>query len=182
MTETLQTKKTEEGIENGQQYVTFYLNDEIYAVDAMSVQEIMELSNITKVPHLPDFFKGVINLRGTIIPVVDLKLKFEMASNGYRKHTCVIITEFSNGVMGLIVDAVSDVLYIPEKAVSDTPSFGTQVNTDFIRGMARVSDNLVLVLNIDKVLSEADTLSLNEAKKAVAAGEVYAAAEKTQES
>lgn len=90
----------------GQQYVTFDLNDEEYAVDALKVQEIIELANITKVPHLPEFFKGVINLRGTIIPVVDMKLKFGMNGGDTQKHTCVIVTEFSGGVMGLIVDSV----------------------------------------------------------------------------
>ncbi len=172
MTEALANRKEEKQEEEQQQYVTCYLNSELYAIEAISVQEIIELANITKVPHLPDFFKGVINLRGTIIPVVDLKLKFAMASEGYGKHTCVVITEFSGGVMGLIVDAVSDVLHIPHESVSAAPSFGAQINTDFIKGMAKVDDNLVIVLDVDKVLSAAETLSLYAAKDAVlSAGE-----------
>lgn len=146
----------------GQQYVTFYLNEEEYAIDAINVQEIIELANITKVPHLPGYFKGVINLRGNIIPVVDLKLKLGMASGAYKKHTCVIVTEFSGGVMGLIVDAVSDVLHISEDAVSATPSFGTSVKTDFIKGMGRIGDRLALVLDVDRVLTEEEAGIITE--------------------
>ncbi|MCL4456679.1 MAG: chemotaxis protein CheW [Nitrospirae bacterium] len=146
----------------GRQYVTFGLNNEEYAVDALNVQEIIEMASITHVPHLPEFFKGVINLRGTIIPVVDLKLKFGMASEGYRKHTCVIVTEFSGGVMGIIVDSVSDVMHMPKESVSATPSFGSQIRTDFIQGMGKVSDRLVLILDINKVLTEEEASIVNE--------------------
>jgi purine-binding chemotaxis protein CheW len=138
----------------GQEYVTFSLNDEEYAFDALNVREIIEFGNVTKVPHLPDFFKGVINLRGTIIPVVDLKQKFGMESGNYQKHTCVIVTEFSKGVMGVIVDAVSDVMYLADESISSTPSFGTKIRTDFIKGMGKVGDRLVLILDVDKVLTE----------------------------
>ncbi|MCL4536126.1 MAG: chemotaxis protein CheW [Nitrospirae bacterium] len=146
----------------GQQYVTFDLNDEEYAVDALKVQEIIELANITKVPHLPEFFKGVINLRGTIIPVVDMKLKFGMNGGDTQKHTCVIVTEFSGGVMGLIVDSVSDVLHMPEESIAATPSFGTHIKTDFIKGMGKVNDRLVLVLDIDRVLTEEEASVISE--------------------
>jgi purine-binding chemotaxis protein CheW len=138
----------------GREYVTFHLNEEVYAFEALRVQEIIELTNVTKVPHLPDYMKGVINLRGTIIPVVDLKQKFIMGSGDYKKHTCIIVTEFSGGVMGLIVDAVSDILNLDRESISATPSFGTRINTEFIAGMGRVGDNLVLVLDVDKVLTQ----------------------------
>lgn len=147
----------------GQQYVTFTLNREEYAIDAICVQEIIELANITKVPHLPEYLKGVINLRGTIIPVVDMKLKFGMDTDSNQKHTCVIVTEFSGGVMGLIVDAVSDVLHLPEETIAHTPSFGTRINTDFIKGMGKVGERLVLVLDIDRVLSDEETSMMHEA-------------------
>jgi purine-binding chemotaxis protein CheW len=140
-----------------QQHILFHLNHEEYAVDAHHVQEIIELPDITKVPHLPDFIRGVISLRGTIIPVVDLKLKFGMNSENYEKHTCVIVTEFSGGVMGLIVDAVSDVLHIPEESIASPPSFGVNVRTDFIKGMGKVENRLLIVLDIDRVLSQEDT-------------------------
>lgn len=146
----------------GQEYVTFSLNEEEYAFDALNVREIIEFGNITKVPHLPDFFKGVINLRGTIIPVIDLKQKFRMESGNYQKHTCVIVTEFSKGVMGVIVDAVSDVMYLADESILSTPSFGTKIRTDFIKGMGKVGDRLVLILNVDKVLTEEEASIISE--------------------
>ncbi|MEW6115424.1 MAG: chemotaxis protein CheW [Nitrospirota bacterium] len=161
MTEAAAVKRVEEQMEGGRQYVTFCLNEELYAIEALVVQEIIELGAITKVPHLPDFFKGVINLRGTIIPVVDLKMKFAMHSGEYKKHTCVIVTEFSGGTIGLIVDAVSDVLSLANEDISDTPSFGAHITTDFMKGMSRMDGNLAIILDIEKVLSEADTASLS---------------------
>lgn len=147
----------------GQEYVTFSLNDEMYAIPALNVREIIEMANITKVPHLPVFFKGVINLRGTIIPVVELKQKLDIVYDGNKKHTCIIITEFSGGVMGLVVDAVSDVLNISSELISSTPSFGTTINTEFIRGMGRVNSNLVIILDVDRVLSDEEKKSIDEA-------------------
>ncbi|MGD0886251.1 MAG: chemotaxis protein CheW [Thermodesulfovibrionales bacterium] len=143
-----------EQVIEGRQYVTFYLNNEEYAFDALTVQEIIELSPVTKVPHLPAFFKGVINLRGFIIPVIELKQKFGMQPEKDYKHTCVIVTEFSRGVMGLIVDAVSDVLRIPEESVTPLPPFGTGMDVSFIRGMGKIDGRLVLILDIDKVIAE----------------------------
>ncbi len=140
--------------DTGQEYVTFTLNDELYAFDALQVQEIIELTTVTKVPHLPGYLKGVINLRGTIIPVVDLKQKFGMAVGEYKKHTCIIVTEFSRGVMGLIVDSVSDILNIQSQEISSTPDFGTSINTEFIAGMSKCGDSLVLILDVDRVLTE----------------------------
>lgn len=145
---------------DSRQYVTFWLNEEVYAIDALAVQEIIELGAVTKVPHLPDFFKGVINLRGTIIPIVDLKCKFGMASGDYRKHTCVVVTEIEGRVMGLIVDTVSDVLQIAGESLAAAPSFGTQVNTDFIKGMARVEGALVIILDLAEILSESDAAAV----------------------
>lgn len=157
MAETTLMKEVE-----GQEYVSFYLKNELYAINALNVQEIIELANITKVPHLPHFMKGVINLRGTIIPVVNLKDKFDMGAEEYRKHTCIIVTEFSGGVMGLIVDSVSDVLQIPEEAISSTPSFGARINTDFIKGMGKIGNNLVMVLEVNKVLSDSEASIIRE--------------------
>ena len=155
MTETtlLTEAETAQG-ETTQQYVTFSLNNEIYAIEVLKVKEIIELTYITRVPHLPHFLKGVINLRGTIIPVVDLKLKFGMKSTKYQKHTCIIITEFSQEVMGLIVDSVSDVVQLLPEEISEAPSFGLKIRTDFIKGMAKIGDTLVIVLDIERVLSD----------------------------
>lgn len=147
------------------QYVTFSLNDEIYGIDALSVHEIVELTNITRVPHLPDFIKGVINLRGTIIPVVDLKTKFNMKTGPYKKHTCIIVAEFKDSLMGLIVDDVFDVLSVTRFSIQPPPEFGTKIRTDFIRGLLRSGDKLIIILDIDKVLSEEEAVKVEEVLK-----------------
>lgn len=161
--------------ESGQEYVTFSVDNEFYAIDAKNVQEIIEMSRITKVPHLPDYMNGVINLRGTIIPVVDLKMKFGMGRDTFQKHTCIIVTEFSGGVMGVIVDAVSDVMMMAEDTITATPSFGSRIKTDFIRGMGRVGDSLLIVLDVDRVLSDEEVAVIKGATE-----NIEGAAEKSQ--
>ncbi len=149
--------------EESKQYVTFSLNNEFYAFEALRVQEIIELTGITKVPHLPPFLKGVINLRGAIIPVIDLKVKFGMGSGEYRKHTCIIVTKFSRGIMGVIVDSVSDVLHVSDGAVEAAPSFGAKIKTDYIIGIGKVDKNLVIILDADRVLTDEEiSVMVNE--------------------
>lgn len=145
-----------------EQYVTFRLNAEEYAVSALVVQEIIELASITPVPHLPPFLRGVINLRGTIVPVIDLKRKFGMLGSDYPKHTCVIIVEFSRGVMGLIVDAVSDVMQISPAEFAQPPSFGVPIRIDFIQGMARLDAGMLILLDTDRILSCEEVPALAE--------------------
>ncbi len=158
------------------QYVTFSLNDEVYGIDALNVQEIIELTGITRVPNLPDYMKGVINLRGTIIPVIDLKTKFNMKTGDYKKHTCIIITEFRDALMGLIVDSVFDVLSVPGASLQPTPEFVTRLRTDFIRGLLRMDDKLIIILDINKVLSDEETTMVQEALKGEEGGNKEAAA------
>ncbi len=154
-----------ESAHNEEQFVRFALNEEEYAVCAVSVQEIIRLGKIRSVPHLPAFLKGVINLRGTIIPVIDLKLKFGMSSALYNDHTCIIVTEFSGGVMGLIVDEVSDVLRLSESAIAEKPSFGTSVNADFIKGVGNADETMIIILDMEKVLSDREVEILNETRE-----------------
>lgn len=154
-----------ESARDEQQFVRFALNEEEYAVGAISVQEIIRLGKIRSVPHLPNFLKGVINLRGTIIPVIDLKVKFGMSSDGYDDHTCIIVTEFSGGVMGLIVDEVSDVLRLSENDIAEKPSFGTSVNADFIKGVGNADETMVIILDVEKVLSDREVEIMNETRE-----------------
>lgn len=158
----MQLLEKDMSVEESKQYVTFKLNDEEYAIDALKVQEIVELGSVTRVPKLPEFFKGVINLRGTIIPVIDLKARFGMKQDISVKHPCVVVVEFSGGVMGLIVDSVSDVMAIGEKGISDPPEFGSGVKTDFLRGMGRVDERLVLILDMERVFTEKELTTLQE--------------------
>jgi purine-binding chemotaxis protein CheW len=141
-----------------EQYVTFSLNDEEYALNALNVREILELTQITRVPHLPEFLRGVINLRGAIIPVLDLKRRFGMKAGSDKKRACIIVTGYSAGLKGIIVDAVSDVLHIPEESISYPPSFGSQIRTDFIRGIGRTDGKILLILDAETLLTSEELL------------------------
>lgn len=135
------------------QYVTFLLGDEEYGLEILAVQEIIGFTHITHVPHLPDFIKGVINLRGTVVPVIDLRLKFGLGQADYNNHTCVVVVKMEERVMGMVVDVVSEVVNFPEGSVEPAPPFGTNIKADFIKAMGKVGDRLVIILDIDKVLS-----------------------------
>lgn len=141
-------------------YLTFALAEEEYGIGILKVKEIIGMMPITSVPQTPMFVKGVINLRGKVIPVVDLRLKFGMEEMEYTERTCIIVVETAgedgeavNTQMGIVVDAVSEVLNINSEDVEDTPSFGAALNTDFIMGMAKMEGSVKILLDIDKVLS-----------------------------
>jgi len=138
---------------DGSQYLTFTLGHEEYGVEILKVQEIKGYSAITPIPNTPAYLKGVMNLRGTIIPVVDLRAKFSMTEAEYNQFTVIIVVTVGGKIMGLEVDAVSDVLNIPRTDIQDTPDFGAQVGAQFINGMAKAGEKLVVLLDIDKVLS-----------------------------
>jgi len=138
---------------DGSQYLTFTLGQEEYGVEILKVQEIKGYSTITPIPNTPPYLKGVMNLRGTIVPVVDLRRKFAMMEAEYTQFTVIIVVTVGVKVMGLIVDAVSDVLNIPTADIQATPDFGAQVDARFISGMAKAGEKLVVLLDIDKVLS-----------------------------
>jgi purine-binding chemotaxis protein CheW len=147
---------------DGSQYLTFRLGQEEYGVEILKVQEIKGYSAITPVPNTPAYFKGVMNLRGTIVPVVDLRAKFGMPEAEYNQFTVIIVLMVGTKVMGLIVDAVSDVLNIPKKDIQPTPDFGAQVDAQFINGMAKAGDKLVVLLDIDRVLGGAELAGISQ--------------------
>jgi purine-binding chemotaxis protein CheW len=138
-------------------YLTFKLAAEDYGLEILKVQEIIKMMDITKVPRTPHFVRGVINLRGKVIPVVDLRLKFGMSEMETTDKTCVIVVQVarSGGIvtMGIIVDEVSEVLDIAGADIEPSPSFGTTVDTRFILGMAKTKGSVKILLDIDKVLS-----------------------------
>jgi len=138
-------------------YLTFLLGSEIYGIDIMKVQEIIGIMAITRVPRTPSFIRGVINLRGKVIPVVDVRLKFGMDALESTGRSCVIVVRIyrnnSPVTTGLIVDSVSEVLDIRPDQIEDSPSFGENVNTDYILGMGKCGDKVVMLLDIDRVLS-----------------------------
>lgn len=142
-------------------YLTFILNDEEYGLEILKVREIIGLMDITPVPQIPSFIKGIINLRGKVIPVVDLRLKFGMQEAEYTKETCIIVVDIENRLMGIIVDTVSEVLDINAKDIEPTPSLGSTIKTDFILGMGKVKGKVKILLDIDKVLNLEELAILN---------------------
>lgn len=140
-----------------QQYLTFMLKGEVFAIGILAIKEIIEYGKLTEVPRMPDFIRGVINLRGAVVPVVDLAVRFGKESTTVGRRTCIVIIEVANGddtqVIGVMVDAVNAVLEIPPGEIEAAPSFGAKIRADFIRGMGKIAGNFVIMLNVDNVLS-----------------------------
>ncbi len=147
-------------------YLTFSLADEEYGIGILKVKEIIGMMPITSVPRTPEFVKGVINLRGKVIPVVDLRLKFSLEPIPYSERTCIIVVEIESKaetvLIGIVVDAVSEVLNIKEEEIEETPTFGTSLNTDYILGMAKMEGGVKILLDIDKVLSSQEIEMLDK--------------------
>lgn len=137
---------------DGSQYLTFTLGEEEYGVEILKVQEIKGYSAVTPIPNTPPYVKGVMNLRGTIIPVVDLRSKLSMAQADYNQFTVIVVVKVGSKTRGLVVDSVSDVLNIPQGDIQEAPDFGSEVDAAYISGMAKAGDKLIVLLDIDKVL------------------------------
>jgi purine-binding chemotaxis protein CheW len=148
-------------------YLTFTMADEEYGIGILKIKEIIGMMPITTVPQTPEFVKGVINLRGKVIPVVDLRLRFGIEAIDYTERTCIIVVEIEGSAgtiqIGIVVDAVSEVLNINEEEVENTPTFGTRLNTDYILGMAKMEGGVKILLDIDRVLSAEDVAALEKA-------------------
>ena len=162
-----------------QQYLTFLLADEEYAISILRVKEIIGYDTVTSVPKTPSWIRGVINLRGNVVPVVDLAVRFGLAERPVTKTTCIIIVEWQmetqNTMMGVIADAVSQVMDIAAGEIQAAPSFGTRVKVDYLQGMAEIGKKFALLLDIDKVLAGEDTTSLREASANMESNENKAA-------
>ncbi len=138
---------------NEGKYLTFVLNDEVYGIEILKVREIIGLMNVTNVPQTLDNMKGVINLRGKVIPVIDLRLKFSMPEGEQTPETCTIVVEVDSASIGLIVDRVSEVMEINGDEIEDPPQFGQGIDTNFIMGLGKTKETIVILLDIAKVLS-----------------------------
>jgi purine-binding chemotaxis protein CheW len=145
------------------QYLTFKLGDEVFAIEISKVREVLDYTTITKVPRTPDFMRGVINLRGNVVPVVDMRLKFGMTKTENTVNTCIIIVEISldgdTTVLGALADSVQEVIELEPDKIEPAPRIGTRLRTEFIKGMGRRDENFIIILDIDKVFS-VDELSL----------------------
>jgi len=145
------------GITETVQCLTFKLGEEIFAVDVAKVREILDFTSVTKVPQTPDFMRGVINLRGSVVPVVDMRLKFGMSSTEKTVNTCIIVMEISldneTAVVGALADSVQEVLELEPDQIEAAPRIGTKLNTDFLVGMGKHNETFIMILNIDRVFT-----------------------------
>jgi purine-binding chemotaxis protein CheW len=148
------------------QYLTFTLANEMFAVDVARVREILEMPTITKVPQVPDFMRGVINLRGSAVPVLDLRQKFGMQETAQTINTCIIVVEVvmdgENIVLGALADSVQEVIDLEPSQIEAAPHIGTQINADFIRGMGKIGSRFVMILDLEKVFSDADLQTITD--------------------
>ncbi|HJW85670.1 MAG TPA: chemotaxis protein CheW [Candidatus Brocadiaceae bacterium] len=147
-------------------YLTFVLCGEEYGLEILKVREIIGIMGVTPVPQTPKFIKGVINLRGKVIPVVDLRLKFGFEEVDYTKETCIIVVEVESVLTGIIVDTVSEVLDITNEELETTPNLGEDVNTDIFIGVAKIKDKVKILLDLDKILG-AEEINLVESLSAI---------------
>jgi purine-binding chemotaxis protein CheW len=145
-------------------FLTFELGNEIYGLEILKVQEIIGIMNVTRVPKTAAYVRGVINLRGKVIPVIDLRLKFSLEAIPDTERTCIIVVKIEakqiEMIMGIIVDEVSEVLDIQSNQLEETPSFSANMNTDYLLGIGKVEEKVIMLLNIDKVLSNSEEAEL----------------------
>lgn len=134
-------------------FLTFKLGEESYGLEILKVREIIGIMNVTRVPKTPDYVRGVINLRGKVIPVIELRKKFEMDTVEDTEETCIIVVDLDTVELGMVVDKVNEVLNIKESEIEETPQFDSSVNTDFILGIGKVNNRVTILLDIDKVLT-----------------------------
>ena len=151
-----------DSITETRQYLTFKLDSEVYALDVATVREVLDFTTVTRIPRTPEFMRGVINLRGSVVPVVDLRLAFGMTATEKTVNTCIIVVEVrldgDTTIMGALADSVEEVIDLEPEQIQPAPQIGTSIKTDFIRGMGRRDTNFLMILDIDRVFS-ADQLA-----------------------
>ncbi len=158
--EAIAERKETSSIEG--KFLTFVLGDEIYGIEILKAREIIGLMDITTVPQTPDYMKGVINLRGKVIPVIDLRTKFSMQEEEHTQETCVIVVEVNNTSIGIVVDSVSEVSDIRGEEIENAPKFGHEIDTSFIMGLGKAKDKIIILLDIDAVLSSEELEMVEE--------------------
>ncbi|PPE74070.1 chemotaxis protein CheW [Solimonas fluminis] len=149
--------------ENPNEFLTFTLGAEEYGVDILKVQEIRGYDTVTKVPNAPSFIKGVINLRGTIVPVVDLRLKFNLERAEYNEFTVMIILNVARRIVGVVVDGVSDVMQLTAEQIRPAPEFGGGINTKFITGIGALEQRMLILIDIERLMSSEDMALMDSA-------------------
>ncbi len=161
----------EKTIPETSQFLTFYLADEVYAVDILRIKEVLEYTEMTKIPRTPEFMSGVINLRGTVVPVIDMRLKFGMPKTERTVDACIIIIEVRMGdritILGAIADSVNEVMNLEPDQVEPPPRIGAKLKTGFIRGMGKQGDQFVIILDTDEVFTSEELSLLKDAGNGV---------------
>jgi len=152
------------------QYLTFCLGNEVFAVDVLQVREILDVINITAVPQMPAYMLGVINLRGSVVPVVDLRRKFGMGERSESRDNCIVVLEVDFGgertVVGALADAVQEVLDLTTDQIEPPPRLGMQLKTEFIRGMGKKDEQFIIILDIDRIFSSDELVLIHDASEA----------------
>ncbi len=138
------------------EFLAFSLGDEVYGIDILMVQEIRGYEPVTKIANTPDFIKGVINLRGVIVPIVDMRIKFRLNMVDYNQFTVVIILNVCGRVIGMVVDGVSDVIALAPEHIHAAPEFGSSLDTQYLRGMATMDERMIILVDIERLMSSSD--------------------------
>src|SRR5579862_2934613 len=154
------------------QYLTFKLDNEVFALDVATVREVLDFTTVTRIPRTPEFMRGVINLRGSVVPVVDLRLAFGMSATEKTVNTCIVVVEVvlegETTIMGALADSVEEVIDLEPEQIQPAPKLGATIRTDFIRGMGKRDTNFVMILDIDRVFSADQWAGLQVASRAAA--------------
>ena len=165
-------------ITDTRQYLTFKLGDEVFAIDVSKVREVLDFTTITKIPRTPDFMSGVINLRGNVVPVVDLRLCFEMSKTEKTVNTCIVVMEMliegESTVIGALADSVEEVIDLEPDQIQPAPRMGTQIRTDFIKGMGKRDSQFIMILDIDRVFSVEELSAVRVAEGTNTPAEIHA--------
>lgn len=140
----------------GQQFLVFTLGDEEYGIDILKVQEIRDYDGVTRIANVPEFIKGVTNLRGIIVPIVDLRIRFKLGKVDYNEQTVVIILNLSGRVVGIVVDGVSDVLMLSGEQIRPAPEFGATLSTEYLTGLGTVDGRMLILVDIEKLMTSED--------------------------
>ncbi|HHZ6351674.1 TPA: chemotaxis protein CheW [Escherichia coli] len=153
---------------SGQEFLVFTLGDEEYGIDILKVQEIRGYDQVTRIPNTPAFIKGVTNLRGVIVPIVDLRIKFSQVDVDYNDNTVVIVLNLGQRVVGIVVDGVSDVLSLTAEQIRPAPEFAVTLSTEYLTGLGALGDRMLILVNIEKLLNSEEMALLDSAASEVA--------------
>ena len=144
-------------------FLTFQIDNDMYGIELRNVMEIVGIQPVTAMPEMPDYIKGIINLRGEIIPVMDVRLRFKKAAKDYTDRTCVIVISFGDMSIGLIVDCVSEVLAIPDEDIAEKPEISSKGNCGYVRSIGKIGDKVILLIDCEKLLADDDAKQISQA-------------------